>query len=365
MEHPEILNGPFTRFDILLIQTKIYFSNLLQDKIYLLQSRPMTSTKSFTAWELLHEFDSAIMSEEDYFSFGNVGEVMPEALTPLTSSLMIPSFEKGLIRNYPLFEVSPFFHQIMAISHHRLTVNMFGLFLRVVKGEIMIQNRVQALTVYGHEFLTEEVLAIAVHRYGVASNWLVLWNTWHALRNGWIAKSAIESCGRFMEKSIDTYNRPDLQIFQSPKELYGDITQKVENDFTYVQGIHGLSTMMGSIFQIILFAAIGEGRTELSSEYLSDITTLLSSCGNVESADIPNMLEEISSTILKCETQRAQEFCNIHPDVGIKWLTENCIAAYKLFESFIQKHAHRGYHEVMHAPINFNLVLLKILFIWN
>lgn len=311
----------------------------------------MTSTKSFTAWELLHEFDSAIMSEEDYFTFGNVGEVMPEASTPLTSSLMIPSFERTLFKNYPLFEVSPFFHQIMAISHHRATVNLFGFFLRVVKGEITIQNRVHALTVFGHEFLTEEVLAIAVHRYGVVSKWLVLWNTWQALRNGWIAKSAIEGCGRFMEKSIDTYNRPNLQQFQSPKELYGDLAQKVENGFTYVQGIHGLSTMVGSVFQIILFTVIGEGKNELSSEYLSDITSLLSSCENAESAEIPNLLEEMASTILKCNTQKAQEFCKIHPDEGIKWLTENCNPTYKLFESFIQKHAHRGYHEVMHEPI--------------
>lgn len=48
----------------------------IQGTLYLLQSRPMTSTGSYTSWEIMHEFDTAVMSEEDYFSFGNVGEVM-------------------------------------------------------------------------------------------------------------------------------------------------------------------------------------------------------------------------------------------------------------------------------------------------
>lgn len=44
------------------------------ESIHLLQSRPMTSLKAFSPWELLHEFDSAIMSCDDVSTFGNIGE---------------------------------------------------------------------------------------------------------------------------------------------------------------------------------------------------------------------------------------------------------------------------------------------------
>lgn len=38
----------------------------------------MTSINAFSSWELLHEFDSAVMSPEDLCTFANVGEVSIE-----------------------------------------------------------------------------------------------------------------------------------------------------------------------------------------------------------------------------------------------------------------------------------------------
>lgn len=307
----------------------------------------MTSTKSFTTWELLHEFDTAVMSDEDYFTFGNAGEVMPEAMTPLTSSVLMTAFEKALFKNFPVDENAKFFHKIMAVSHHRLEINMYTTFLRMLRREITIENRIHALTVFGHEFLTKEIHQLAVHRYGVIPKHLELWSMWLLLKKGWNGKSTVDELGRFMDQFIGTYNRRHLRNFQSINELYQDLTQKLQHEFIYVQCVHSMSTMMSSVYQMILFAAIGEGKNELTTEYLSDITILLSSCENAESAEIPMLLEKIASTLVRCNSSKAQEFCNIDPDDGIKWLSENCITAYTLFELFIQKNGHRGYQEVV------------------
>lgn len=40
----------------------------------------MTSIDAFTAWELLHEFDTAVMSDDDLFSFGNVSILTLEGI---------------------------------------------------------------------------------------------------------------------------------------------------------------------------------------------------------------------------------------------------------------------------------------------
>lgn len=48
---------------------------IFDGSIHLLQSRPMTSMNAYTAYELLHEFDTACMSPEDVSTFGNIGEV--------------------------------------------------------------------------------------------------------------------------------------------------------------------------------------------------------------------------------------------------------------------------------------------------
>lgn len=307
----------------------------------------MTTTKSFTPWELLHEFDTAVMSEQDYFTFGNVGEVMSQALTPLTISALIPSFEAGLLKNFPISKQTKFFNQIMGISHNRVAMNVFSVFLRAVKQEITMENRVHGISIFGHEFIDDEIHQIAVHRYGVMSNLTNLWFMWIAFKSGLTGRSSVKQLNQFMEKFNGTYNRRNLRMFQSLKELYEDVTLKIGDNFAYVQSVHGKTTMMCTIYQIILFSALAEGKKEITGDFMKDITVLLSSCENAESAEIPVLLEKIASVLLRCNSSKAHEFCRLSPDKGIKWLTENCITAYTLFESFIERHAHRGFQEVI------------------
>lgn len=318
-----------------------------QDKIYLLQSRPMTAVTSFTSWELMHEFDTAVMSSQDCFTFGNIGEVMSQTVTPLTISVLIPSFESGLLKNFPIASETKYFNQLMNVSHSRVSMNVFNVFMRMVKQEISMENRIHGIAIFGHEFVTDEMHDIATHRFGRTSKLTELWYAWTALRNGWKAKATVDELNKFMEKFIGTYNRRNLRIFRSLKELYDDVTVKINDNFSYVQSVHGLSTAMTTIYQIIMFSSLAEGSKKLSTEHLKDITVLLSSCENAESAEIPILLEEIASALLRCNSSKAHEFCDITPDKAIAWLTENCITAYTLFELFIERHAHRGFQEVL------------------
>lgn len=315
---------------------------------------------SFTTWELMHEFDTAVMSDQDYFTFANVGEVMSQAVTPLSISVLIPSFEVGLLRNFPVHIKSKFYNQLFGISHSRIAMNVFSVFLRMVKREITMENRVHGIAIMGHEFITDEIHQIACHRSGYTGKLTELYAMWKVFKTGWNGKSTVEQLNRFMEKFNGTYNRRNLRVFHSLKTLYEDITMKIGEDFSYVQSVHGATTMMCTVYQIILFTALSEGKKEITSEYLQDITTLLSSCENAESAEIPILLDEIVSTLFRCNTSKAFEFSEISPDEGIAYLTENCITAYTLFELFIERHAHRGFQEVMNFPIiskRFNILI--------
>lgn len=227
-----------------------------------------------------------------------------------------------------------------------MAINVFSVFLRMVKREITMENRVHGLAIMGHEFITDEIHQIGAHRYGYANFLTELWYMWSVFKVGWNGKPRVEQLNRFMEKFIGTYNRRHLRVFQSLKELYNDITLKIGKDFAYVQSVHGATTMIGTVYQIIIFSALAEGKKEIANDFLQDVTTLLSSCKNAESAEIPVLLEEIASTLLRCNSSKALEFCEINADKGIAWLTENCITAYTLFELFIERHAHRGFQEV-------------------
>lgn len=54
----------------------IEFAVTKDEKIYLLQSRPITALNSFTEYEMIHESDSAIMSPNDCLTKANVGEII-------------------------------------------------------------------------------------------------------------------------------------------------------------------------------------------------------------------------------------------------------------------------------------------------
>ena len=65
-------------------------------EVRLLQARPVTTLFSWTDWELEHEFDTGSPSDHEVNTRGNVGEVLPGALTPLTLSTVVKCLDLGL-----------------------------------------------------------------------------------------------------------------------------------------------------------------------------------------------------------------------------------------------------------------------------
>lgn len=92
--------------EIAVILEKLYGNGrdiewgLKGDQIYLLQSRPITSLNQFTDWELMHEFDSPFMSDEDLSTTGNVQEVIPGAICMLSKDILVECLEKGLRQQF-------------------------------------------------------------------------------------------------------------------------------------------------------------------------------------------------------------------------------------------------------------------------
>ncbi|GFU19708.1 probable phosphoenolpyruvate synthase [Nephila pilipes] len=82
---------------------------ILNDQIYILQSRPVTNVAAETDHEIKHEFDAPLRCENEYFTVANVGEVMPGATSPLGIDLILKCFgnilkrmaeEKGVTDNF-------------------------------------------------------------------------------------------------------------------------------------------------------------------------------------------------------------------------------------------------------------------------
>lgn len=69
----------------------------------------------------------------------------------------------------------------------------------------------------------------------------------------------------------------------------------------------------------------------------------LGSIGNIDSANVPEMLKEIAISILS--SGKDKDFQEIDSINGAEWLQVNCPTAYELFEQFLHRHGHRALNE--------------------
>lgn len=83
---------------------------------------------------------------------------------------------------------------------------------------------------------------------------------------------------------------------------------------------------------------------DLSPEYTNDVGLMLSSCKDVESAEIPISLEQIAKCIQRSGKQN--DFCSTDAEDGVTWLQDNCRKAHDLLQEFLKKHGHRAFAEV-------------------
>lgn len=70
----------------------------------------------------------------------------------------------------------------------------------------------------------------------------------------------------------------------------------------------------------------------------------MGSCKDVESAEIPVLLEEIVNSIIRSGKQKV--FNAIFAFNGVEWLKRNCPEAFDLLHHFLERHGHRAYAEV-------------------
>ncbi len=70
---------------------------------------------------------------------------------------------------------------------------------------------------------------------------------------------------------------------------------------------------------------------------------MLGSCKDVESAEVPKLLEEIAIEIYN--RGKANDFVKITPSDGMNWLNGNCPTAGALVKAFLIRHGHRALKE--------------------
>ncbi|KAG5679828.1 hypothetical protein PVAND_009366 [Polypedilum vanderplanki] len=323
----------------------IEFAVTKDKKIYLLQSRSITALNNFTDYEIIHETDAAVLScINNVCTKANVGEVFQEPQSKLCQTTIKPLIEK-VNRKMVRDKFQDLYTKMFPTFSNHIFMDVYQMFLRGVGDKIKLIDTVIGYSVFGNDVLKNypQLLEIARQCNAYTSK----------LYNGFIQMYVVFEAAFFMNYYMKTgtealqqlkgkMNAKNLNRHKTASDVFDLIKREMET-FEIIIQMH-LEASTNSIFiNLISFSILTHGAKELTIEHQRDITYILSSIGDIESANIPQLLSEIANSIKA--SGKEKRFLEIDNKKAIEWLESNVTEAYQLFNKFIERHGHRALNE--------------------
>ncbi|XP_041376866.1 putative phosphoenolpyruvate synthase [Gigantopelta aegis] len=306
--------------------------------VYLLQCRPITAQEHESDEDLIHEFDSAMASDRDWLTTGNIGEMMPKAVTPLTWSVFVSSVEMSLQELF--FElkmrrsiccVPTSKHTGFCCNHVFLSIMMGAAGSLTTAGS---NKSVVELNILGQK-LPELTMDQILEYYGEKLSAVKkLINLFYMLKG---LSDSHKKMRTWYEK-IQSYIVGEGRT--SAESLYREICLKL-HDLTKVTTCSLFSSTRSGCWPMILMSILSQGKEDWTMEMYGDVALLLSKCPNVYSADVPNAIPEIVNEGLE------NTFLNLSDsECADLLISDKNKSLQKKTTSFFEKHGHRCIREM-------------------
>ncbi|GFS75525.1 PPDK_N domain-containing protein, partial [Nephila pilipes] len=332
---------------------------ILNDEIYILQSRPVTNASSETDFEIKHEFDAPLRCEHEYFTVANVGEVMPGATSPLGIEVLTKSFsnvlkrqafEKGIVDNlfqskYFLTGILPFYNNMMITVAEMLI--RYGLNTPRSKGFM--------ISVFGRLLDDPDLLEYAGSKVqGEFKSSLI--SDLRYYKDLFFFDYGIEKA----KQRFDNYHYDFLKP-KTAKEAFKAILNSC-SDFDEAVLYHMECSENSSNWNMYMFTTLCEAKGNFDNDVYSDFASLLATSSDVESANVPQAMQDVADQIVKDIGK--EKFSSLSEEDAEKWLqTSTSLAGYK-FRQFIKRHGHRCLREFDVKSITWGMdpkLLVKLL----
>ncbi|XP_055390004.1 uncharacterized phosphotransferase YvkC-like [Condylostylus longicornis] len=262
---------------------------VVNNTIYLLQSRPITTLKQFSDWEYLHEFDSPMMSCNQILTRGNVGEVLTGALDNLTASTVIKALNLiWLHKNSDEFE-KLLNTKGLLLAYQQVFMDLVTFFIDFKPGKVTSKEKVQGFGMLASLELTSEMKLM------------------------------------------------------SYKQLLMDINIIIKKNLPDVMLHHMNTSTANSCMQGLCLNILLGDSEDFSADHISDLQKIMNASEGVISAEIPKKIDEIANTIYLQSNVR--EFLNLNISEVPLWLEENSPVAYRLYNQFLRTYGHRCLNE--------------------
>lgn len=137
------------------------------------------------------------------------------------------------------------------------------MFLLAVEKKITLENKMHGIIVFGHDFITDDIHRIALHRNGPATVRKTLPIIWNLLKDLFLNSRKCEALQKFTDQFIGTYDPTNVDQFKSAMELFADLKFNVDK-MSYPALVHGSTSKSSLFYQIIALTILAENSTGMA-----------------------------------------------------------------------------------------------------
>ncbi|KAK7114411.1 rifampicin phosphotransferase-like [Littorina saxatilis] len=311
-----------------------------EGKIHLLQARPITTSDQETEDELIHEFDSPLAGGYEWLTTGNISEMMPGAVTPLT----ISTFHRSIDRSMQCFsrgigarqQVVDYRKALTSWGNH-LFISLIDVTLMLLRISVASKDTME-MSLLG-EKRPDLHLDVSVDYLGKPPPGR-LTCVWNSVRMFWYLHKAT-GMTKMWEKRLENYSLVDNCTTAS--QVYAAIDQHVK-DFDDVWHWTLTNSANSGSWANILINIITKGSTDWTTEHYGDIAMLLSQCQDVCSAEVPGAMQELAEQVVAEGLKDTFLSSTSEECVGLLLSHKHPVLQQKT-QTFLKRHGHRCVRE--------------------
>ena len=270
-------------------------------KFYILQTRPITAIDTETDDEIIHEFDTPIVSDIELVSPCNVQEALPGALSTLCTDVHVPAVDRSSKYNlfsrlglkYPI-HVNKVVLQFGGIALFGVT-SLMPLLTHGLAGEKSKSNG--EFNILGMA-VEEQTIENINDFYGRNTTWKR--KLLNALREMVVLKRRDAALYEKFKHRVETTKVGEHSV--ASETLYEAIDESLHLYFemwramVYITASSGIKTAM-------MMSVLKGSSSDMTVENIADIALLLSECKNVESAEVPTAMNDLARLIVNSDTK--------------------------------------------------------------
>lgn len=334
------------KLSTIAVQVEHYFGSsrdiewaMYKDQFYLLQARPITTLDQETEEDLLHEFDDPLVTGREFLTTGNIGEMMPGAVTPLTNSMFKSAINYALVGFAEIISAGP-------LTKHpdNMVVSCCGtLFINMTLIDTLAVNNIigkkdaAELNLIGQavdELPYEDVADYCGGKLSFFKRIAVFLASFGKF------KDRGSRCDAWFDR-VKNYTIGEGTT--CCKEFYKDLDSKIK-DYYDIWETSLVKSGQSGTWATVVVQTLLQGKTEYTTEICADVALLLSKCDEVYSAEVPTAIQNLAKEIEKAGCK--DQFLSSSDKECVEILRNDKYGELKLaFETFLEDHGHRYVRE--------------------